>query len=121
MQKISIKFAVVIGVSIARICLYFIRNDTKNTSLLQLFEHFSYVELTQSFFVHLLLPFVHFRQIIEFHVGREAGLDESSSALKACSLEEIVTEKTVSRTCDKLPQAYFCFLSLSQIILAVYV
>ena len=46
MQKISIKFAVVIGVSIARICLYFIRNDTKNTSLLQLFEHFSYVELT---------------------------------------------------------------------------
>ena len=56
MQKISIKFAVVIGVSIARICLYFIRNDTKKTSLLQLFEHFSYVELTQLSILHSMYP-----------------------------------------------------------------
>lgn len=42
----SIKFVVAIGVSVACICLYFICKDTKNTSLLQLYEYFSYVELT---------------------------------------------------------------------------
>ena len=45
-QKISIKFAVVIGVSIICICLIFTYKGTKNISLLQLFAHFSYVELT---------------------------------------------------------------------------
>ena len=46
MQKISIKFAVVIGV--IGFCMFLISNckDTKNLSLLQLFQHFSYVELT---------------------------------------------------------------------------
>ena len=46
--EIFIKFAVVIGVSIICICLIFTYKGTKNISLLQLFAHFSYVELTLS-------------------------------------------------------------------------
>ena len=45
-QKISIKFAVVIGVNVVCICLIVTYKGTKNISLLQLFEHFSYIELT---------------------------------------------------------------------------
>ena len=47
--KISIKFAVVIGVSIICICLIFTYKGTKNISLLQFFGHFSYIELTYNY------------------------------------------------------------------------
>ena len=39
-------FAVVIGVNVVCICLIVTYKGTKNISLLQLFEHFSYIELT---------------------------------------------------------------------------
>ena len=39
-------FAVVIGVNVVCICLIVTYKGTNNISLLQLFEHFSYIELT---------------------------------------------------------------------------